>query len=88
MELHAGWFTNTQRGQLPDSEGAGEWTGGMPFVGWLLARVVFRRSPVMSFFCEIRSSTNAVLKRDGGFADVEAAKSAARADAKKMKDSL
>ena len=41
----------------------------------------------MAFFYEIRSSTNAVLKRDGGFADVEAAKSAARADAKKMKNS-
>ena len=41
----------------------------------------------MAYFYEIRSSTNAVLKRDGGFADVEAAKSAARADAKKMKSS-
>jgi hypothetical protein len=41
----------------------------------------------MSWFYEIRSSNNAVLKRDGGFADVEAAKSAARADAKKMKNS-
>ena len=41
----------------------------------------------MAFFYEIRSSTNAVLKREGGFADVEAAKSAARADAKKMKNS-
>ena len=34
----------------------------------------------MASFYEIRSSTNAVLKRDGGFVDVEAAKSAARAD--------
>ena len=41
----------------------------------------------MAYFYEIRSSTNAVLKRDGGFADVEAAKSAARADAKKIKNS-
>ena len=41
----------------------------------------------MAFFYEIRSADNAVLKRDGGFADVEAAKSAARADAKKMKNS-
>ena len=41
----------------------------------------------MAYFYEIRSSTNAVLKRDSGFADVEAAKSAARADAKKMKNS-
>jgi len=40
----------------------------------------------LAYFYEIRSSTNAVVKRDGGFADVEAAKSAARADAKKMKD--
>ena len=40
----------------------------------------------MAYFYEIRSSTNAVLKRDGGFADVEAAKSAARADAKTMKN--
>ena len=41
----------------------------------------------MSFFYEIHSSNNTVLKRDGGFADMEAAKSAARADAKKMKNS-
>ena len=41
----------------------------------------------MAWFYEIRSSTNTVLKRDGGFADVEAAKSAVRADAKKMKNS-
>jgi hypothetical protein len=41
----------------------------------------------MAHFYEIRSSTNAVLKRDGGFADVEAAKAAARADAKRMKNS-
>ena len=41
----------------------------------------------MAFFYEIRSADNTVLKRDGGFADPEAAKSAARADAKKMKNS-
>ncbi|MBZ5697309.1 MAG: hypothetical protein LAN18_02035 [Acidobacteriia bacterium] len=41
----------------------------------------------MAWFYEIRNSNNVVLKRDGGFADVEAAKSAARADAKKMKNS-
>ena len=41
----------------------------------------------MAWFYEIRSVDNALLKRDGGFADVEAAKSAARADAKKMKNS-
>jgi hypothetical protein len=29
----------------------------------------------MAYFYEIRSSTNALLKRDGGFADAEAAKS-------------
>ena len=36
-------------------------------VGLLLNRVL-----LMAYFYEIRSSTNAVLKRDGGFADVEA----------------
>jgi hypothetical protein len=40
----------------------------------------------MSFFYEIRSSTNAVLKRDGGFASQDAAKAAGREDAKKMKN--
>jgi len=41
----------------------------------------------MSWFYEIRSSNNAVLKRDGGFATQDAAKIAGRADAKKMKNS-
>ena len=41
----------------------------------------------MSCFYEIRSSTNAVLKRDGGFATQDAAKAAGREDAKKMKNS-
>jgi hypothetical protein len=41
----------------------------------------------MAYFYEIRSSTNAVLKRDGGFASQDAAKVAAREDAKKMKNS-
>ena len=41
----------------------------------------------MAFFDEIRSPTNTVLRRDGGFASQEAAKEAARADAKKMKNS-
>ena len=40
----------------------------------------------MSWFYEIRSSTNAVLKRDGGFATQNSAKAAAREDAKKMKN--
>ena len=40
----------------------------------------------MSFFYEIRSSDNTVLKRDGGFASQDAAKLAAREDAKKMKN--
>jgi hypothetical protein len=40
----------------------------------------------MAWFYEIRSSNNAVLKRDGGFATQEAAKTAGRADAKKMKN--
>jgi hypothetical protein len=43
--------------------------------------------PAVAFFYEVRSSTNAVLKRDGGFATQEAAKNAGREDAKKMKNS-
>ena len=39
----------------------------------------------MAYFYEIRSSTNAVLKRDGGFATQDAAKIAGREDAKKIK---
>jgi hypothetical protein len=41
----------------------------------------------MSFFYEIRSGDNTVLKRDGGFASQDAAKMAAREDAKRMKNS-
>ena len=41
----------------------------------------------MAFFCEVRSADNAVLKRDGGFATQDAAKTAGREDAKKMKNS-
>jgi hypothetical protein len=41
----------------------------------------------MAFFYEIRSANNVVLKRDGGFASQDAAKMAARDDAKKMKNS-
>jgi hypothetical protein len=40
----------------------------------------------MSWFYEIRSSDNAVLKRDGGFAAQDSAKIAGREDAKKMKN--
>jgi hypothetical protein len=40
----------------------------------------------MSYFYEIRSSNNTLLKRDGGFPTVDAAKVAARDDAKKMKN--
>jgi hypothetical protein len=40
----------------------------------------------LSFFYEIRSSTNAVLKRDGGFPTQDAAKIAGREDAKKMRN--
>jgi hypothetical protein len=40
----------------------------------------------MSWFYEIRSSTNAVLKRDGGFPTQDAAKIAGREDAKKMRN--
>jgi hypothetical protein len=39
----------------------------------------------MAFFYEIRGADNSVLKRDGGFATQDAAKTAARDDAKKMK---
>ena len=40
----------------------------------------------MAYFCEIRSADNTVLKRDGGFASQDAAKMAAREDARKMKN--
>jgi len=39
----------------------------------------------MSFFYEIRSPDNTVLKRTSGFPDREAAKEAARADAKRLR---
>ena len=39
----------------------------------------------MSWFYEIRSTSDAVLKRTGGFASQDAAKMAAREDAKKMR---
>ena len=39
----------------------------------------------MSFFYEIRSPNNTVLKRTGGYPDREAATEAARADAKRLK---
>jgi hypothetical protein len=41
----------------------------------------------VAWFYEIRSSNDAVLKRDGGFATQDAAKIAGREDAKKMKHS-
>jgi hypothetical protein len=41
----------------------------------------------MAFFYEIRSADNTLLKRDGGFATQDAAKTAGREDAKKMKNS-
>jgi hypothetical protein len=40
----------------------------------------------MAYFYEIRSADNTVLKRDGGFASQDAAKMAAREDARKMKN--
>ena len=40
----------------------------------------------MAFFYEIRSADDTVLKRDGGFATQDAAKTAGREDAKKMKN--
>jgi hypothetical protein len=41
----------------------------------------------MAWFYEIRDTNNSVLKRDDGFADQDAAKIAARAGAKKMRNS-
>jgi hypothetical protein len=41
----------------------------------------------MAWFYEIRSADNAVLKRDGGFATRDSAKTAGRDDAKRMKNS-
>ena len=41
----------------------------------------------MSYFYEIRSADNTLLKRDGGFATQDAAKTAGREDARKMKNS-
>jgi hypothetical protein len=40
----------------------------------------------MAFFYEIRSADNTVLKRNGGFACLDAAKMAVRHDAKKMRN--
>jgi hypothetical protein len=39
----------------------------------------------VAFFYEIRSADDTVLTRDGGFPSQEAAKEAARADAKRLK---
>jgi hypothetical protein len=41
----------------------------------------------MRWFYEIRDTNNSVLKWDGGFADRDAAKTAARVDAKKVGNS-
>ena len=40
----------------------------------------------MAWFYEIRSSNNALLKRDGGFSTQDAAKIAGREDARKMRN--
>ena len=40
----------------------------------------------MAYFYEIRSADNTLLKRDGGFATQDAAKTAGHEDAKKMKN--
>jgi hypothetical protein len=39
----------------------------------------------VAWFYEIRDTNNFVLKRDGGFADQDAAKIAARVDARRMR---
>jgi hypothetical protein len=45
-----------------------------------------RKEPTsISFFYEIRTPDNSVLKRNGGFPDREAATNAAREDAKRLK---
>jgi len=49
--------------------------------------VLCENNTPIAFFYEIRSPDNTVLKRDGGFPDREAATEAARADAKRMKNS-
>jgi hypothetical protein len=40
----------------------------------------------VAWFYEIRDTNNRVMKRDGGFADHDAAKVAARADARGMRN--
>jgi hypothetical protein len=40
----------------------------------------------MAWFYEIRDSNNLTLKRDGGYATQDAAKTAGRADAKKIRN--
>jgi hypothetical protein len=55
------------------------------WVAWFTSQD--RTEAPLSFFYEIRSADNTVLKRDGGFASQDAAKMAAREDAKKMKNS-
>jgi hypothetical protein len=51
-----------------------------------MLRLWLKGATLMSFFYEIRSATDTVLKRDGGFASQDAAKMAARDDAKKLKN--
>ncbi len=48
--------------------------------------LVRKKVTSMAYFYEIRSADNTVLKRDGGFASQDAAKMAAREDARKMKN--
>ena len=40
----------------------------------------------MAWFFELRSSNNTLLKRDGGFPTQDAAKTAGRADAKRIRN--
>jgi len=48
--------------------------------------LALKGAPSMSWFYEIRSSNNLVLTRNGGFATQDAAKTAGREDAKKMRN--
>jgi hypothetical protein len=61
--------------------------GRSDFSGTLARVPTPKGGPSMAFFYEIRSADNTVLKRDGGFATQDAAKTAGCEDAKKMKNS-
>ncbi len=55
----------------------------MPTLSFQVSRT--ERTTVMSYFYEIRSTTDTILKRSGGFIDREAATVAAREDARRLR---